>query len=901
MRLVSQIIKTNRFFNPQLLSVMGMLLVLGFYFGVKTFAATDTKPPDQPQNVRGTAVDDTTIRVTWDAVSNSDLKHYVVSRDGNPVATVGASSTPGYNDSGVPVHSTHTYYINAVDLAGNLSAESTIITAVSLTDTTLPTTPLPLTGTYDKATGQVKLSWQPSGDKNGLLGYMILRNIQQIPDNNLNKVTTTGTTYTDTTPQANASIKYTVEAIDAYSNHSDKSNILVMTTDTKSPNAPSNLHTNSTSSNSVSMAWDAVADNDGFGIKSYRIYQNGTKLTDQSAGIGSTYYAGGLASSTSYTFAVSAVDPSGNESAKSSSITATTQAGNGSDGLAPSVPTNLKATRSGDAVNLTWNASTDNVGVASYTITRNNSILATIPSTDTGNSYTDSTESTNADVSYTIAATDAAGNKSVDSGVIKTFIDTMAPTAPSSLSAVANVSATSCNTGTTVCSVQLRWVNSTDNQAVSNYIIYRNGTNIGTSASNAYMDSQAPLGVTVKYKVVAKDAAGNKSSDSNIASAVTTDTSYPVASIASPRDGAFVTGVSAVLTGSQDNVGVTKSELYLDGTLLTTLTSPSSAYNWDSSTVGNGVHTITVRSYDLAGNATQASIAVTTSNHETSPPTAPSSLNVTQTTARGLTLTWSASTDNVGVKGYYVMRNGVMVNIASTSSYSDEGLSPSTTYSYYVYAFDAAGNISSQSPAISATTTVLPNGDTVAPNTPTDLVATKATAEQVNLSWNSSADNVGVSSYQVYRCSGTCTDPNTGFSFIKNTTATSYGDASLTPSTTYSYYIKAADYNQNQSLASNIISTTTPAQIAGTGNITGTVKDVKTLVPLTSAVITLNIGGKNHYYTMSATGFYAIKSLASGQTYGLNASANNYSNTFRSVTVTASNTTYFANLALTHQ
>src|SRR5262249_49913630 len=66
--------------------------------------------------------------------------------------------------------------------------------------------------------------------------------------------------------------------------------------------------------------------------------------------------------------------------------------------------------------------------------------------------------------------------------------------------------------------------------------------------------------------------------------------------------------------------------------------------------------------------------------------------------------TWNASTDNVGVTGYQVFRNGVQVGTSAANSYSDTGLTASTTYTYAVSAFDAAGNASAQSNTSSATT-----------------------------------------------------------------------------------------------------------------------------------------------------------------------------------------------------
>ncbi|MFF2363856.1 glycoside hydrolase family 6 protein [Streptomyces sp. NPDC058122] len=89
---------------------------------------------------------------------------------------------------------------------------------------------------------------------------------------------------------------------------------------------------------------------------------------------------------------------------------------------------------------------------------------------------------------------------------------------------------------------------------------------------------------------------------------------------------------------------------------------------------------------------------------DTQAPTAPGGLTVSSTTSSGVSLSWSASTDNTAVTGYDVYRDGTKVGSATTTSYTDSGLAASTTYSYTVKAKDAAGNVSASSAAVSATT-----------------------------------------------------------------------------------------------------------------------------------------------------------------------------------------------------
>ncbi|MNQ86089.1 Beta/alpha-amylase precursor [compost metagenome] len=82
-------------------------------------------------------------------------------------------------------------------------------------------------------------------------------------------------------------------------------------------------------------------------------------------------------------------------------------------------------------------------------------------------------------------------------------------------------------------------------------------------------------------------------------------------------------------------------------------------------------------------------------------------------TDTSISLSWSASTDTVGVTGYEIWRNGVKVATTASTSYTNTGLTANTAYSYTVKAYDAAGNLSAESAAISVTTNPTPVGNSV--------------------------------------------------------------------------------------------------------------------------------------------------------------------------------------------
>jgi chitodextrinase len=212
---------------------------------------------------------------------------------------------------------------------------------------------------------------------------------------------------------------------------------------------------------------------------------------------------------------------------------------------------------------------------------------------------------------------------------------------------------------------------------------------------------------------------------------------------------------------------------------------------------------------------------------DTQPPTAPADLTATAASATQITLAWTAATDNVDVAGYNVFRDGGATPIATVTrtSFSDAGLAPSTTHSYTVVAFDAAGNQSPPSATASATT----QADTQPPTAPADLTATAASATQITLAWTAATDDVGVAGYRVFR---------DGTTPIATVTGTSFSDTGLAAGSTHSYTVLAFDAADNQSAPSAAAAATTLAPLA-TSTPTALPADTATAPPTaTSAVPT---------------------------------------------------------------
>ncbi len=187
---------------------------------------------------------------------------------------------------------------------------------------------------------------------------------------------------------------------------------------------------------------------------------------------------------------------------------------------------------------------------------------------------------------------------------------------------------------------------------------------------------------------------------------------------------------------------------------------------------------------------------------DTTKPATPAAPIATAVLASTLQIAWTATTDNIGVAGYNLYRNGTLIDTSSSMfSYNDQNLTPGETYTYTVNAFDASGNVSATSAPLSVETT-----DTTPPSVPTGLMVTGTTSTSVSLSWNPSTGIGGVGGYRVLRG----TSP-TAMSIHASPTTTSYTD-SCRPSTTYYYAVESFNPIGINSAAGPTVQVTTPSK-----------------------------------------------------------------------------------------
>ncbi|MFS1516920.1 glycosyl hydrolase [Bacillus sp. SCS-151] len=394
-----------------------------------------------------------------------------------------------------------------------------------------------------------------------------------------------------------------------------------------------------------------------------------------------------------------AVSPGGNCSA--------TPPGGGNtdpDIEAPSSPENLQLSgKTASTVDLTWAEATDDTGVVAYDIYQDGEQVASTPS------VTYQITGLTGETTYTfeVIARDAAGNLSNPSNSLIVTTDPApddneAPTAPT------NVDYSSKSETT----VDLTWRAATDNIAVEGYDVYQDGVYVGSTTATAYQVTGLTTNTTYTFEIIAKDAVGNESVASNQL-IITTDATpgsggnneivtdnYTINIIDQGTDitfkftptgnvSNFVDLHYKINNGAQQNVRMIENGVTWEYTIqgLSEGDTVDHSYTY---TLGQPAYVSETYSY-IAGSDSGSP------PNDAEAPTAPQGLISTAQSETTITITWEAASDNVGVVGYDIYKDGVYVDNTALTTYQITGLSGDTTYSFEVIARDAAGNESAGS------------------------------------------------------------------------------------------------------------------------------------------------------------------------------------------------------------
>ena len=182
-------------------------------------------------------------------------------------------------------------------------------------------------------------------------------------------------------------------------------------------------------------------------------------------------------------------------------------------------------------------------------------------------------------------------------------------------------------------------------------------------------------------------------------------------------------------------------------------------------------------------------------NSDTEAPTTPTNVTLNNISLNAITVSWTASTDNIGVTGYNVYLDGILTTQTTNTSATITDLNTNTTYSFTVVAKDLINNRSTASSAVNGSTLQ----DTQAPSIPENVTISNITDSSFKVSWSASTDNNTVNGYEVF----------VNGNLNTTTEALSHTVSGLAASTTYSIEILAKDPDNNKSSKSTAVNATT--------------------------------------------------------------------------------------------
>jgi chitodextrinase len=640
----------------------------------------------------------------------------------------------------------------------------------------------------------IALSWRASRDNRRVRGYRVAlgKRVTSVKDPKASfGALACGT--------ANA---FEVRALDVAGNLSSASRYTASTlacagseTDVLPPSAPLGVVVQTAAQSSVTLTWPAATDN--VAVAGYSLYNGDTRVGTSTT---LSYAYTGLACGTSYALAVDAFDTAGNRSARSP-VTATTAACvSGGDTTPPTTPASLRTTSvAATAVSLAWGASTDNVGVTGYRARLNGVVV----DSTTALSFSFAGLACATGYTFSVSAYDAQGNESPTAALSVASaacpLDTTPPSTPGNLT----------KASATATTISVSWSASTDNVAVTAYTAYKNGVASGTTSTSPYSYSGLTCATSYVLEIAAVDASGNSSPKASITVTTATctgDTTPPSTPGNLAKASATATAVTISWSASTDNVAVTSYSAYKNGAGAGT--SSSSPYSYSGLTCATS-YVLAVAAVDAAGNISpKASITVATAAcPDTTAPSTPAGLAVGSISQTAIALSWTASTDNVGVTGYGAYKNTALAGSSSSAGYTFSGLTCGTTYTLGADAYDAAANRSARASITAATSACA--ADTAAPSAPASLTTSGVSQSSITLTWAASTDNVGVAGYGAYK--------NTALQ--GSSASTSYTFSGLACGTSYTFGVDAYDAVGNRSAATSLGASTAACGGATVANL----------------------------------------------------------------------------------
>jgi chitodextrinase len=766
------------------------------------------------------------INATVEGTTPSNLQNIDLFSEAGEHAAVARQTTVTVSDGQLNINVGGT--INAIEI-------------IEQTDTSAPTAPTGLTATA-ASSSQINLSWTASTDNIGVTGYVVLRCATAGCTPTAQIATPTATSYSDAGLSASTSYSYRVRAQDAATNESSNSSTATATTSASTGTTIRVIAAGSSYTDSLGHAWtsdagyhssptgtvdwspQAISGTTDDTIYQHERYNNGSGLTYAFTVPNGTYqvrfhwsenyvnnsFPNGGVGYRVFGVAVEGTTPSNLQSidlyaeagdhaaiVKQTTVTVTDGVlnidlhdtinaieviGQGSDTDPPTVPANFTATAvSSSQINLSWTASTDDVGVTGYLLDRCQTSACSFSqiATPTGTTYSDTGLSASTGYTYRVRARDAVPRTSGYSGVNSATTQSSGGGGGTTVRVNAGGPAytdgsghswsadTGYNTGSA-----MDW-GAVSISGTSNPTLYRTerwDDSPSPEMQYAFTVVNGNYEVKLHFAENYASASGQRVFDVDIEGVRRFDDIDIFAEAGAGM--ALIRSTTVTVTDGQINIA------FLHQT---------------ENPLINAIEIL-----PQTGSDTQA-------------PTTPTDLSATAVSASQINLSWTASTDAVGVTAYLLERclgsgcSSDFTQIANQlgTTFSDTGRSASTSYTYKVRARDAADNRSNYSTTATATTS---SGTNQPPSQPGGLTVTPGTTS-MNLSWNASTDDVEVIRYVIRRCVGASCNSN--WQQLGTTTALTFADSNLSAGVNYTYQVLAEDGSNQQAASASVAGTMT--------------------------------------------------------------------------------------------
>ena len=845
--------------------------------------------PSVATNIAFSDLGPTGLTVNWtDAATNEAGYRVYRSTDGvnfSKIADLAANSS-SFSDSGLSSGTTYLYRIAAFNAVGESSSQAAGMTTQTVSSELglAPSSPSNIIVQHGSSS-TLEVNWTDNSSNEG--GFNIYRSTDGVNFMKVGFTWANNCTFTDVNLSPNKTYIYKVAAwsTDGESFSAPGYGTTATTSATlhignswvQTPNTPGGTWFGNVTSSSLTVGWsDPNTNQQGFNVYRSSDGINYSKIATVSAGT-TSYSDTGLTAGTNYYYRIGAYMDAG-ETFSASSMQKTSgqaplqvvpiqpiqQTTPVVVPVAPGAPTQFTVNNATlTSLTLNWSYSgTDEKGFKVYRSTdgTNFTVVTNVDANST--TFVDSGLSSSKAYTYKIAAFNDAGETTTSATSATTLTPAPVVVAPAS---PLSVSFSSVSTS----GLTINWSDASNNE--NGFRVYRStdGVNFAKVADlsanvTSFADSGLSNNTTYTYKIASWNSAGETTTAAVSQQTLQSPPSLPTQlAINNPT----ISSLQISWSDNSSNESGYRVYRSTDGTnytLLTSLSANVTSFS-DTSLSASTTYSYKVSAWNAGGETTSSANSGTTQTPApvVVAPNAPASVTFSNIATSGLTINWSDSANNES--GYRVYRSADGVNFAkvadlnaNSTSYSDSGLSSSTTYYYKIAAWNSASKAGTEPRHRQKTAAPVVN----APNEPTWLTVAYPTTTSLQLYWLDQSNNE--TGFHVYRS----TDGGANYTLIGDAAANSqfYQDNNLTPGMKYTYKVTA--FNSGGEKGTWIDSgTTLPVVVAPTAPASLVFSNISTTgLTLNWTDTANNESGYRVYRSTDGVNFSKIADLNAGST-----------------------------------